>query len=442
MARENFIVTPNEHLTATAEPALPPPDREEASQEQGQTEAQARDAARRQLRQGKTSTALTNLKDAFGDFSGNLRHHAVRATPAIIVNNSSNLLGAAHVYTEILMTKSSIKGKDPKLVHGAKNPIEWTYKAIIKIYKDSFESAFQNRGKGIDVFEGGKPLQNIWKFITDTEAATEREWQTQLAKNPSLTKDKMQIGNNWQTRSTLAGLTVWGLSTIIPDKKESEEEMQRMTIMQKTNPLGYVGERLKQAVWIPDWPNHKRQMIGLGIFVSGVCSILGAWRNRDQSALIPTYKFRGDAFATAIFTFASAFPLLFANNDQRGFAGFGTLMMGRLPFLPGNIAGKLKQGDGGKWYAGASVAFQAENLAQALIGGAEKKPDGTIIDHADARKQAYEKVKEIKRLKNSPGEAMELGAVPETTVQAIGAHEKAMPERVAQHQQEAAAQPA
>ena len=357
--------------------------------------------------------------------------------PSFVVNNSSNILGAAHVYTEILMTKSSLPGTNPKLVDGVKDPIEWTYKAIKKIYADSFSSAFKQRDRGVDIFENGKPLQNVWKFITDTEAATEREWQAQKSANPLLTRDKLKIGNNWQTRSTLAGLTVWGLSTFIPDKKESEDDLERMTIMQRTNPVGYVGERLKQALWVPEWPDHKRQMIGLGIFVSGVCSILGAWRNRDQTALSPRYLLRKDALGTAMFTFASAFPLLFANNDQRGFAGFGSLMMGRLFFLPGNIAGKLKQGDGGKWYAGASVAFQAENLAQALIGGAEKKPDGTIVDHSELRKHAYAKAAEIKKQRSS-GESADL-TVPSTTVGQVSERELAMPERA---QQQAMAQPA
>lgn len=404
------------------------------------------------MRSGKTSMAFANVTTALSDFGSNLRYHAVRAVPTWLVNNSSNILGAAHVYTEILMTKSSIKPSTPGgqalLVEGVspfRNPIGWTWKALAKIYGDSIKGAFSVRDKGINLWEGN-PVKNIWKFVSDTEAATLREWEAQKAANPLLERKDLKLGNNWQTRSTLAGLTVWGLSTFIPDKKESDEQLEKMEIMRRVKPVSYVGERLRQAVWFPEWPQHKRQMIGLGIFISGICSLLGSARNRSQTVGVdPKYIFRKDALGTAIFTFISAFPLLFARDDQRGFSGFGTLMMGRLFFLPGAIKGKLNTGDGGKWYAGASVAFQAENMTQALIGGAEVKEEVVngvkkkiVIDHSELDKQAAAQAKQVKLEKLAQKQAVS-SETPSNKVANVSQREMAMPDRVMAQDQQASA---
>jgi hypothetical protein len=240
------------------------------------------------------------------------------------------------------------------------------------------------------------------------------------------------MGNSWQTRSTLFGLGVWSLSTVIPDKKEDPKEVERVATLQQTSPLAYVGERLKQAVWFPDWGGHKRQMIGLGIMGSGVMSTLGAWRRRatvEEAGLkVLKYRFDRSYLITSAFTFLSSLPLLFASDDQKGFAGFGTLMMGRLFSLPSSVAGQFKNKEpGALWYTGATASFQAENLAQALIGGAEKRSDGTIIDYSEIEKTAKQKVKDNKR--HLGVNRADDGERPASKVSQVGDVAKAMPER-------------
>ncbi len=406
-----------------------------SSEQQMETSAgEAPSVAEKSAKTRSIQTAWTGATNAIADLFGTIRYNAVRALPAAIVNNSSNLLGVAHVFTEAIMFKAS--AADGILVKDA-TWWEWPFKAVVKIYKDAFNKAKQH-GAPINFFEGN-PAANLVKFIGDPKAATEREI---LAQGVTHAPENVKLNNNWQTRSTLAGLTVWGLSAVIPDKKESEEDIEHMAIMQKTQPVRYVGERLKQAVWFPEWPDHKRQMIGLGIFASGVFSILGAWRNRDKKAPIPKFKFRGDVLGTGLFTFASSFPLLFASDDQRGFGGFGALMMGRLLFLPGSIYGKFKdKEDGALSYFGASAAFQAENLTQALIGGAEKNPDGTIVDHQEIRKTIKQKAQKIQDKKANLADYTD--STPSTVISHVDMHAAAMPQRVAAHQekQQAVAMP-
>jgi len=322
-----------------------------------------------------------------GDTIEGTRQAAVKALPAPILNNSSNLLGAAHVWTEIVMFKASLKGG--KLVEHASNPLDYAVKAVSRVYSEAFKGAFSKRENNVKIFEGN-PFKNIYRVITDTDAATQREVEHQMSQmRSSGVMKKLSLPNTWQTRSTLAGLTAWSLSAMIPDKKESEEEVNHMRDLRHKNPLGYAGERLKQAVWIPQWPDHKRQMIGLGIMTSGVCSMLGAWRNRATIGNVSKYKFNSSYFATGALTFISSMPLLFALTDKDAFGSFGGWMLGRLFFLPTSISTKLKnKEEGTNWYIGATAGFQAENMAQALIGGVEKLPDGTIVDHSKHKKPA------------------------------------------------------
>lgn len=341
--------------------------------------------------------ALHDLKDSGRDLFHTARYKAIQATPGFIVNNSSNILGAAHVATEIAMFKASIP--DEKLVPNAKNPIDYVVKAVKRVYVDSFHKSGADAQQLREVFRSDRPLKNFIKYVRDVDAATDHEInRLRRQKGAEISRQSLRLGNPWQTRSTLSGLTVWALSALIPDKKEKPEEVERMTILHDTNLPGYLLERVRQAVWVPEWPEHKRQMIGLGLMASSICSGLGAWRNNVK---IPTggfkYELNKGVLGTSALMLSASMPLLFASDNEKGFGSFGTLMMGRIPFLFGSIKRKY-QGDVGAahWYTGSMVSFQAENLTQALIGGAKKLPDGTIIDYEEIKRNAHQEARDIK----------------------------------------------
>ncbi len=371
--------------------------------------------------------AWRDLRKSVSDFFLTARYHSIRALPAAFVNNSSNILGAAHVGTEVMMFKASLKGGE--LVRSAKNPIDYVVQAVKRVYGESFKGAMTG-DLNLKEMVKGNPVRNIARYITDTEAATQREVNLQSG----VSRDLVKLGNPWQTRSTLSGLIVWTLSALIPDKKESPEEVSRMAILHDTNLPAYIAERFRQAIWVPEWGSHKRQMIGLGVMASGIFSTIGAWRNHVKvPGLGAQYKFNPGYFATSIITFVSSLPLLFASDDQKGFGGFGTLMTGRLAFLPSSIGRKLSSKEAGAgWYATAMLGFQAENWTQALVGGAEKLPDGTVVDHEEIKQKAHEQAKELKRISTKKHTAHAHHEVPLNAVAEVSFVEHAMPERVAE----------
>lgn len=376
-----------------------------------------------------------DVKTAWNNMFAAARRNSVSALPAVLVNNSSNFLGFTHVLTEVMMFKASLKGG--VLVDKATGPFDYVYQAFKRVYSESLEDS-KVKGGGFFKSIKGKPLRGTIDFITDTKAATERE----IALQKGVARDAVKLGNPWQTRSTLAGLVVWTLSALIPDKKESDTEVENMVVLANTNKPAYVVERLRQAVWFPEWPAHKRQMIGLGIMFSGICSTLGAWRNHIKVPGVgAVYDLNKGYLATGLITLTSSLPLLFASDDQRGFGGFGTIMLGRLAFLPSSISKKIRGGEkGASWYVGATTSFQAENMAQALIGGAEKLPDGTIIDHNELREHAKKKAQEAKQAKAGHALMLEpnLSAIPTNTINSVASLQAAMPERVQANQPETA----
>lgn len=351
-----------------------------------------------------------------------LRQWAIQATPGFIVNNSSNILGAMHVGTEVMMLKASSASSVKAAATKKGNIFSEGGKLIYDTFKGSLVGS-KPQHKFSDVTKDGV-FKGIKNYLTDTKAAAEYEYNH--VKNSGVANADYKPGNRWQNRSTLFGLVVWTLSAFIPDKKEDPEEVERMTELQQKSILGYAGERVKQGLWAPDWGTHKRQMIGLGVTLSGVCSMLGAWRRRDPVAAAEvlngmkyTYKLDKSYLMQSGFTLGSGMALLFSIDDERGFSRFGLGMMGRLMFLPATIAGKygwekekgalrwnkVHEGEPGRGlYTASTASFQLENMAQGLIGGAEKNDDGTIVDHASIRKEAKIKatIKETARKTGEP----------------------------------------
>lgn len=376
------------------------------------------------------------------------RKAAITAMPGFLVNYSSNILGASHIATEVAMFKASNAKNDSfKLVKDRSNPLSYIKDPLVQTMEGTLAGAkFHTKTRDVFLADPKKTwVGNAVDYLTNIDKANAREYAR--AEAAGVNKATAAIhANRWQTRSTLAGIIVWTLSTFIPDKKEDPAEVERMAELQQRSPLGYVAERLRQAVWIPEWPQHKRQMIGLGVMASGLCSFLGAWRVRKQ--VVPNvYSYMRDNsyLMTSLFTFGSAASLTFSLDDERGFSRFGMGMMGRLLFLPKSISNRYANNDPGKnWYAGATASFQLENMAQSLIGGAEKNPDGTIIDHAAVRQDAKlkAKVKSAARTLGEPITEDELNQRvdklkhmrPSNMVSAVTEREQAMPERVAAHE--------
>lgn len=374
---------------------------------------------------------LGRIKDRYTAQMKVWRHKAIEATPGFIVNNSSNVLGAAHVGTEMMMFKSGMP-EGTKLVKNPSNPVSWLVDPLKTVYSETFHAA---RAENIGDLFKGNVAKNVWNRVSDMEAAAERYRQ-----RPEF---KGKLGNPWQFRTTGMGLVAWTMSALIPEKKESDQEIERMAIKGRMNPVGYVGERLKQAVWVPGWGEHKRQMMGLSYLVIGTASAIGSWRGRTGGG--SKYTFNPAYLATSVISFVSGLPLLFANDEQRAYGTFGNLMLLRIPFLFKSIHQKYTDLDSGRhMYTASSVTFQLENSAFTLIGGAEKKtmPDGTvkITDHEAIREEAKQKAILLKAGKihdrNKDGIIDEpAGAkqeVPNLVVAGRGLVEKAMPDRVAQ----------
>lgn len=384
----------------------------------------------------KDQSAWGQVKDFFGTHFTSVRRATIKALPAPIVNNASNVLAGMHIVSEFLMFKAN----GTKLVedHEKGNPLNYLIKPPQKVF-DSFMAGAKSDMKLSDLT---KPAfyQNTFKSITDPKAATVID----RAVNPKLI-------NRWQSRASLSGLITWTLSLVIPEKPETPEDVEKMTILANTNPVGYVGERLKQAVWVPEWSSHKREFTGLGIFISGMCSFLGGFRNvrkLNAAGTMREYYFNPSYCVTGLVSWVSSLPLLFGTENNVAWGQYGMLHLGRTVFLPGSISKKFKAKDlGAGWYTAGATSFQLENAAAALVGGAQKLPDGTIVDNNEARKNARDKAIQLKHggmvetSEESAGSTLSDEAPPTTQISAIAERDHAMPHRVEAFQAQAQQQP-
>lgn len=404
---------------------------------------------------------LADMSRSFNRTTASWRRSTVKAMPAFIVNNSSNILGLAHVGTEMLMFKSGMP-EGQKLIQNPKNPINWVYEPIKTVFTGVAKNAKVRDTESFSDLMKGNPLENIRKRVTDTEAATNRE-MTRLEteankKGNAFNKSDVKLANRWQMRSTFMGLVIWSLSALIPEKKETDDEVERMAIMRANHPIKYIGERLKEAVYFPEWNKHKRQMLGLGYTMIGLSSMIGAWRGRSEVNGNPGYTFNSGYFMTSLLSLFSSVPLLFAIDEKSGYGGFGSIMMLRIPFLYKSISNKFENSrksggdmDGARDYTIASGLFQAENAMQSLFGGAQKvkktMPDGSVVEVIVDHNEVREKVKAIRAEKKAQKDAMAQSRseavmpdtdedkqphTPSSHISHIVAAERAMPERMAE----------
>jgi hypothetical protein len=330
-----------------------------------------------------------------GDQFQKARQKTIAAAPPVIVNHSSNLIGGLQIAGEVMMFQAS--AKEP-LVKNHRSLMSWIVDPPKTILSEIFKKT--QGGTGFKDIFNGNPFKNFYTQLTDVEAATLRERSMQRAAaakiGRTLADNHIGLPNRWQARSTLAGLTGWGINTLMPDNKDTPEEVERMATLAENRPLSYIAERFRQAVWIPEWPQHKRQMTGLGVMISGICSSIGAWRNRAElppkGSKLYKYKFNGSYLLTGLSTLAASMPLLFRIDNDRGYANYGEIHLLRVFFLPKSIWNKYDYKEPGRhWYLGGASTFQTQNLAAALIGGAEKRPDGTVVDTKAIREEAKRK---------------------------------------------------
>lgn len=299
------------------------------------------------------------------------------ALPAAVVNNSTNFIGAGQLAGEVLMIKaySPLRtAEDIAAMEGKNRTVE-----EIKLFAKGIPGSLPLRMSFSDLFNPEFHKANF-RALKDLSYAAERD----LAYG--------RISNRWGMRSTMLGMSGMAVAAILPEKPEPREEIEQMAQLRQDNYLGYMGARLSQAVNPLGWSSHKRQVAGLGITGAGVCSFMNGMMSATSGAYT---RNRAHAFAGAITAAAGSMTML-APDDEQGWQNFGKIMSMRILLLPNSLLGKFQnKQDGRYWYTGGQAVFRGNDALAYMIGGAEKLPDGTIVDKQAIRKQAEAKAKGI-----------------------------------------------
>lgn len=358
--------------------------------EQNQTEGTARVPIRIPLTQIALPQPVSDALYAIEDTMQAARRFALRVTPAPLVNLNSNINGVMHIAAELAMFKAS----------------------GVTYFKPK-------EGKQVNYLTD--PLRNLTRAITGAD------------------KDKA-MQNHWSSRSTMAGFGAWTLGTVVPDKINSQEEVDKSEADLKSNPLGYGGKRLFEAVQIGN-PHTKRQQLGLGVATAGAFSAISGFGNIN---LTTGKRFVNWSHATggAITALAGA-ELLFSVSDKNGWQNFGNVINMRIPLLLMSIHKKKKNNDRWGTYALGQALFQGAAVYSYLYGGAQKLADGTIIEAASSHgRGSHAKAQAEAQAQKATGSAQAeaLDAVistndqPSNKVVSVVEQEKAMPERVHAHE--------
>lgn len=342
------------------------------------------------------------------------RRATLEATPAVLVNNSSRVMAVLQIISEIFMLRASAVRAQQPWVSDTSNPMNYITQPPARMWKDLTGNLapVEVDYKKLFSLKGPKYAYNRLMDLPEATAREQRAIDKIRETDPTAT---LSLPNRWQSRSTLMGLLGWGLNLLLPERPETKEDIEKMTELAKRNKPLYVLERFRQALWIPEWTKHKRQVTGLGVMCSGICSMIGSLRNRDGSSAVPQYAFNGGYFLTGASTFLSSLPLLFAVDNDKGYSEYGMLHLLRIPFLVPNLSTKFSRKEPGvNWYATGAAGFQIQNLSGVLLGGGrkEKQPDGTykVVDpkaiREEAREKAVESIAQRKAQKNQHGESV------------------------------------
>ena len=130
-----------------------------------------------------TRDAWHDLKASANNLFLTARYHTIRALPAAVVNNSTNILGATHVMTEMMMLKAS--GAETKLIQNPGNPVNWVWEPIKNVFEGTFKAASIQKTDPALMPSTGNWFKNKYLFITDTKLATRREIDRQETKQRS-----------------------------------------------------------------------------------------------------------------------------------------------------------------------------------------------------------------------------------------------------------------
>ncbi len=400
------------------------------------------------------------------------RHSAITNLPAPLVNNASNTIAVTQLAAEMAMFKANgtdfmaprVAGQATKLHHYITRPPMNIWRAVA-----------DNASFNMTLKDLVRPTfyKDIAKSFVDLAHATKLD-----APNGE------RLINRWQARSSFMGVTTMAITAIVPDTKDDLEEVEKNAIQLKTNPVGYAVKRVGQAIWFPvevvkytsqlvgskfgmapplaDGAGvHKRQFAGLGLFFTGFFSFLSGFRNvgllnkdlGQYAAHNTKYVGNWAHSAGGAITAAAGATLLMALDNDQGWSRYGAMQWGRMLFLPKSIYNRYHKHDPrAHWYLGAQVGLQSANTVSFLIGGAEKLPDGTIVDHSAIREEAKLKAKitvdakregkplspeEIdRRADDIRDDGVVNNSVPATKISAPSQPTHAMPERVTAHEQQ------
>lgn len=335
------------------------------------------------------------------------RPFVIRSLPDVVVNNSSNFIGAQQLVAELLMFKSSGLNLISEQNRGKYFLYPW--EAAKNIVGGVFKkSAYQGNLGDLTKFSTYKEM---FGHFNDLEAATLADSKLGAIK----------ISNRWSARSGFSGICAMTVAALLPDDKDSPEEVEKMTDMALNKPLSYIGLRLGQALTPWSWWDHKRQFSGLAMTTTGLFSVLSGFRQVEGdfsavSKLDPAralsvgnyrisqrYVRNGWQMAGGAITAIAGLQLLLELDGEKAWTNFGNTQLLRLTTLPGSIGTRFANNEqGAKWYLGAQAVLQTKNVTASLIGGAEKLPDGTIRDKQQVRQEALKKAKEHKLAQLNP----------------------------------------
>lgn len=352
------------------------------------------------------------------------REYLIHNAPAPIVNNASNAVGATQLVAEVFLYKA---GNNDLMTTpaGERNLLHYIVEPPKNIVGAALKKAGGTKTPFGDYFKPSFYWEGM-KGLNDMKGSALRD---------SL-NNTQKLTNRWSARSGLTGITSMTVATLLPDRKETQEETDRMANMAHDTPGRYALHRIGQALNPMEWWNNKRQFAGLGMVVTGAFSFLSGFRQIEGDFLKgETQLYRRNPWQMAgglITTFAGG-QLLMAINNQQGWTRYGTTQLARLATLPPSIYDRFKLSErglkeqGAGWYFGGQGLMVVKNSMASLIGGAEVKmnADGsrTVVDHAAMRKAAMEKAK----VDNYDARGLQ----PSALVSQVSARETAMPELVA-----------
>lgn len=359
---------------------------------------------------------LTKIGHEFDSY----RDSTVHALPGFIVNHSSNIIGTTHLTGEALMFKASGNQlyQGSKIGKDGSKTTDYFHGAFQQWLENKHPSLSAAKGTGLTprLLRGANPLiepiHNILqnavatagfefkaadllkpKFYKETaESFVDLEKATEIDR--ALLAPGQKLVNRWQTRATFLGMLGMTVSTLLPDDKDSPEEVKKRTELATLHPVQYIGHRIATAINPLTWWDNKRAFIGFMMTLCGVSTFLAGFRNVSGE----NKYFRNSAHGYGgIITAIAGSQLIMSPSSDQGWARWGSIMWLRMGFLPKSISKRYEKLDpNANFYSLGQAALQTSNFESFMFGGAEKLADGTIIDHKTISLETKQKAREEK----------------------------------------------